>query len=737
MSDHSAPRANAHDGPPKIVIRNLWMNFGDERPGHAPKSRDKAVVRVLENINLEVAEGEFVCIVGPSGCGKSTLLNVVGGFVQPTRGQVLIDGKPVAGPDPKRIFMFQESSVFPWLTVEANIGFGLGDKPAARRREIVSRYVEMVGLKGFEGAYPRELSGGMKQRVELARALAAEPDVLFMDESFGALDFLTRLKMREELLHIWGRERKTVMLVTHDVEEAVQLADRVVVMSSRPACIATIIDVRLPRPRDLDSPEYLSTRDEILEMMGLGHAGMNAQPDSAGAAAEPAPPATAATVGGAQARPKKLDADVIIVGGGPAGSVLGAYLSRAGVDHLIVDKAHYPRAQVGESLSYAATGILREIGFMPMMEREAFIAKSGMAWTTWYARDQIELEFSEFGGTDDAYQVDRGRFDDLLLKHALERGSRVFSGAQVERVDFDRRGFANGITARLGVSRFSIRSRLVVDATGQHALLGRQLKLLRPGRQQFAVHSWFKNVERGPRRAANFTHIHLLPIARSWAWQIPINDEITSVGVLTDRDHFVKAGENVEQFFHWITALNPTLAERMQGASRLRELCMDNSYSYTMERAAGDGWLMAGDAAQNFDPVFSSGVSEALHGAKHAAAAVVEALAAGDVSAARLNPYQRRVDEAAARWHDLVTMFYEFSPVFGHVVAESAGRAQILRLCQGDLRGEPAEQALALMRADFERLRDTPDHPLHPHLQFRPQTLPPAAAAGPVFAQTN
>jgi NitT/TauT family transport system ATP-binding protein len=231
-------------------------------------------IAILDRIRLDVHEGEFVCIVGPSGCGKSTLLNIVCGFLAATAGEVLVDGEPVRGPDLRRIFIFQEDATFPWLTVEENIGFGLLHASAAERRRAVARYVQMVNLAGFENAYPYQLSGGMKQRVELARALAANPDVLYMDEPFGALDFLTRLRMRQELVEIWQRERKTILFVTHDVEESVQLADRVVVLSQRPATIRRVIDVDLPRPRDLDSPDYLRLRDEVFATMGLDRLGV-------------------------------------------------------------------------------------------------------------------------------------------------------------------------------------------------------------------------------------------------------------------------------------------------------------------------------------------------------------------------------------------------------------------------------------------------------------------------------
>jgi NitT/TauT family transport system ATP-binding protein len=197
------------------------------------------------------------------------MLNILGGFLKETRGDVSVEGRPVNGPDPSRIFVFQENGVFPWLTVEQNIGFGLWQRPAAERARRIAHYVEMVGLAGFEQSYPRQLSGGMRQRVEIARALAADARVLYMDEPFGALDFLTRLKMRQDLVRIWQAEHKTILFVTHDIEEAVQLADRGLVMSRRPATIQEEVAVNLPRPRDLDSPGYLETRDRIFAIMGM------------------------------------------------------------------------------------------------------------------------------------------------------------------------------------------------------------------------------------------------------------------------------------------------------------------------------------------------------------------------------------------------------------------------------------------------------------------------------------
>jgi len=244
-----------------ISIRNLSMRFPGKRAGEE--------IAVLENVNAGVARGQFVCIVGPSGCGKSTLLNIVAGFLEATSGEILVEGLPVRRPDPRRIFVFQENGVFPWLNVHENVGFGLRKQTRSERDRIIARYIDMVGLGGFENAYPHELSGGMRQRVEIARALAANPDIIYMDEPFGALDFLTRLKMRTDLVRIWQSEKKTILFVTHDIEEAVQLADRVLIMTARPATIQEVVDVDLPRPRHLDSPGYLEKRDRIFQLMGM------------------------------------------------------------------------------------------------------------------------------------------------------------------------------------------------------------------------------------------------------------------------------------------------------------------------------------------------------------------------------------------------------------------------------------------------------------------------------------
>jgi NitT/TauT family transport system ATP-binding protein len=227
----------------KLAIENLSRIF----PGRGRA----APTRALEPTNLAIADNDFVTIVGPSGCGKSTLLRLVAGLDHPTSGRVMLNGKPVAAPGPDRGMVFQSYTLFPWLTVAANIAFGLREKglPAHKRNQIVREWIERIGLSDFAAHYPKELSGGMQQRTAIARALANEPAILLLDEPFGALDNQTRALMQEMLLDIWERERKTVLFVTHDIEEAIFLASRVLVMTARPGRIKADLRIELPHPR--------------------------------------------------------------------------------------------------------------------------------------------------------------------------------------------------------------------------------------------------------------------------------------------------------------------------------------------------------------------------------------------------------------------------------------------------------------------------------------------------------
>ena len=231
-------------------------------------SRNGRTIHVLDNIKLDVRDGEFLALVGASGCGKTTLLRIVDGLVEPDEGSIFLNDAAISGPGRDRGFVFQSDALLPWLVVQDNVAFGLEMHGVGRAeaRNRAQAFIDRVGLKGFESSFPYELSGGMKQRVNLARALAIDPEVLLMDEPFAALDAQTRELMQRELLRIWNADRKTVLFVTHQIDEAVYLADRVCVMTARPGRIGELIDIDLPRPRALDikrTPEFTQYVDRI------------------------------------------------------------------------------------------------------------------------------------------------------------------------------------------------------------------------------------------------------------------------------------------------------------------------------------------------------------------------------------------------------------------------------------------------------------------------------------------
>lgn len=237
----------------ELSIKHLFKDF----------NVNNSTVSVLNDINLEIKNGEFISIVGHSGCGKSTLLRIVAGLENYDRGTVALDGRVISKPGIDRGMIFQDHRLLPWMNVKDNIAFGLYNVSDPEKERLINEHIELVGLKGFEKAYPHQLSGGMAQRAAIARALVHNPKVLLLDEPFGALDALTRIQLQQEVLKIWRKEATTMLLVTHDIDEAIFLGDRVVIMTNRPAAIKKIIKVELPRPRDRTSYEFSQIRRSI------------------------------------------------------------------------------------------------------------------------------------------------------------------------------------------------------------------------------------------------------------------------------------------------------------------------------------------------------------------------------------------------------------------------------------------------------------------------------------------
>lgn len=253
----------------EIVIENVSKHFNNS---------DGTVLTALDKVNFTVEPGSFISLIGPSGCGKTTLLRAIAGLNLADEGKILLDGEEVSKPGHDRGFAFQQANLYPWLTIEKNISFGLKARGIYKsKKEDVKKYIDMVGLSGFENAYPHQLSGGMNQRASLARALVGHPKVLLLDEPLGALDAFTRMNMQDEILRIREEQKMTMVMVTHDVDEAVYLSDRVVIMTPRPAKIEQVIDIELGRPRARGSADFINYRTKILKI--LNFAGENREPE--------------------------------------------------------------------------------------------------------------------------------------------------------------------------------------------------------------------------------------------------------------------------------------------------------------------------------------------------------------------------------------------------------------------------------------------------------------------------
>jgi ABC-type nitrate/sulfonate/bicarbonate transport system ATPase subunit/flavin-dependent dehydrogenase len=696
---------------------------------------------VLDTINLSVTAGELVSIIGPSGCGKSTLLRLIAGLDFPDSGELWVGDDPITGPSAERGLVFQDPNLFPWLTVSRNIQAGLVARGLLhKKRPEVDEFMRLVGLEAFANAYPHHLSGGMAQRAALARALINHPKVLLLDEPLGALDAFTRMRMQDEVLRLWQGRRTTMLLVTHDIDEAIYMADRIVIMTPHPGRIERTITVTLDRPRQRNSPEFLRLRGEILELLhfagnatrndspamsrraaGNGNAsgGNKSNPETGSPPDEISQPAPVASAG---ADRPPLDARVIIIGGGPAGSTLGAYLARAGIRNMILDQSVHPRAHVGESLVCSTTRIFQDINFLSVMEREKFVRKYGAVWTHWEDEREHVIRFREIpelGLTQDyTYHVDRSRFDQLLLRHAAQLGSQVLENARVESVEFDATGAATGVRVKQNGQERLLRCQLVVDASGRNTVLGSQLRLKRHDAlfDQFAVHNWFEGVDRGPAETADYIHIHILSLPRAWVWLIPINQTVTSVGIVTKGSDFTKNHESAEEFFARHIAGHPLLVRRMAKARPLHEFTREGNYSYVMDRFAGDGWLLVGDAARFVDPVFSSGVSVAMESAKRAADAIIRALAHNHVDAGAFAEYEQTLRAGMNIWREFILLYYQLPPLFFDLIARPDTRGQLTQLLQGDVYDRSSAPILGQMRSTIKAVAADKQHPWRPHL---------------------
>ena len=408
--------------------------------------------------------------------------------------------------------------------------------------------------------------------------------------------------------------------------------------------------------------------------------------------------------------------NVIIIGGGPAGSTLGSYLSMAGIENTIIEKAIHPRPHVGESLVTNTTRIFKEIGFLSTMESEGFVRKYGAAWHAPNHQGQLAIEFSEFPveGINQpySYHIERSKFDLLLLKHAEKLGSKVIQGVAVTRVLFDENNKASGVQIKVGDQTVNLSADVVVDASGRGTLLGRQLKMKKKDSifNQYAIHGWYKDVDRGPEKTADYIHIYFLPIERGWVWQIPIDHDVTSIGVVTEKADFKDAGKDLDAFFKKHLNSNENLERAMKNAVQVKEYEVEGDYSYTMENFVGDGWLVVGDAARFVDPIFSSGISVAMHSAKFASERIVKAIEMDDYRAEVFKPYEEVLLKGSNIWYEFIRLYYKLLPLFTYFIQKPKYRMQIFRLLQGEVFDRDEVPVLDAMSRFIETVENSEEH---------------------------
>jgi FADH2 O2-dependent halogenase len=407
--------------------------------------------------------------------------------------------------------------------------------------------------------------------------------------------------------------------------------------------------------------------------------------------------------------------DVIIIGGGPAGAVMGCYLSKLGISNLILEANHHPRPHVGESMVPSTTRIYKELGFLPVLEREGFVHKYGACWHD-TAGKEAEIWFNEFpqDGVDQEYTYhgDRGKLDMLLLKHAQSFGSQIIEGVTVKQVLFDERDYACGVRVRVADQEINLPARMVVDASGRGTVLGRQLNLKKkdPIFNQYAVHAWFEGVQRGRSEIADFIHVYFLPVERGWAWQIPISKTVTSIGIVAEKEVFVQSKRDLEGYFNHYVAQNAGLKQALSNARRINDFKSEGDYSYSMEKFVGNGYMLIGDASRFVDPIFSSGVSIALYSAKYGSELIQRAFASGDFSAEALTPYETRMRAGVSIWYEFIRLYYKLLPLFTHFILSKKYRQGIHSLLQGEVYDRSEVPVLAAMRQYIETVEKTENH---------------------------
>jgi flavin-dependent dehydrogenase len=429
------------------------------------------------------------------------------------------------------------------------------------------------------------------------------------------------------------------------------------------------------------------------------------------------------------------DFDIGILGGGPAGAAMASYLAKAGVSCVVFERELFPRPHVGESLVPSSTRVFKELGFIDTMHACQFPRKYGAAWTSETGgkvyRDDfsglapdciVDVAFAERdqAGVDLPYtwHVDRGKFDLALLQHANGLGATVYEGIKVQTVEFPDDDWVR-IHYQMGPRECTTTVRTVIDASGRRTIIGNQLnwKVMDPVFDQYALHSWFEGYDRtavcGDPSKRDLIFIHFLPITNTWVWQIPITDDITSIGVVTQKANFKTSRTSREQFFWDAIASRPDFHAAVKASTQQRSLKAEGDYSYAMKKICDDRVILIGDAARFVDPIFSTGVSIALNSARFASRDVLTALETGDFSRSSFSNYESTLRRGTKNWHEFITVYYRLNVLFTAFIMDPRYRIDVLKLLQGDVYDEDAPAVLTKMKNIVTAVEQDESHVWH------------------------
>ena len=422
---------------------------------------------------------------------------------------------------------------------------------------------------------------------------------------------------------------------------------------------------------------------------------------------------------------RQYDADVIIIGGGPAGSTLGTLLARDGISTIILEKDIHPRDHVGESLTPSTNLVFDKLGLLPKLNDAGFIHKPGTGWNAprsplWKFIEIWLFEYPIPGGPQPfTYNLERDALDTIMIRHAHENGAKVLQGVKVQNVIFEE-DRAVGVRAQVtdGWER-DLYAKVVVDASGRRCLMANQLKMKHkdPNFNQFCIYSWFEGVTEPPERYKGFTLFYFLGLNQGWTWHIPLREGRTSMGVVLDKEDFQKSGKEPEEFFYELVHRNRTFTEAMKDAVRVRPWWIEGDYSYKIDKFAGPGWLLIGDALRFVDPIFSSGVDVAMFSSLYAYETITEAFKTGN-EAKVFGEYGERVEKGVDVWYDLISMFYKLQNLLTRYATSPHRREQIVRTLQGNPyqpdTQERARKLLADMQVSYEKVMASPGNLMRP-----------------------